>query len=434
MAKWTGPLFLSKNIYFKEVFVLATNINELKKILEKIAPFLERIWVVILAGGEGLRLYGMNSKQEPKQFFYFPNGGEVRFIQQVIRNFKELGVLGSHIIVVVTNNNQRNIAKALCLPEGVISPNIVIFDPNLGYAGCMVEAAKIIHEQDPEALVLNTPSDQYLEPNAEFYNSIVEAFYAAKDGYAVIAGVKVNDRELVSSCGNVIYDEKSTKPYELIGERFIEKPDRDVAERLLRQGNTAVNTGINIWGANLITDIFRDKKYFGIDTDDLMLALGDKLRVSVGEYFWTDCGTYVAYYNVSKNKSAHDNVRIGEGEIELSQCRNSLFYADNGFNLIVTGADGDAVTVSNIEGRTVVLVIKLDKSQEVKDLANDFYNNNGKFTKSDFTFGTNNNNVLKSRISDEIMIAFVGVSDYAVCSYKKENGDIAIIVSKQYVR
>ena len=48
-------------------------------------------------------------------------------------------------------------------------------------------------------------------------------------------------------CGHAIYDDSTGGPcFELTGERFIEKPNEEKANALMRQGNSAVNTGINI--------------------------------------------------------------------------------------------------------------------------------------------------------------------------------------------
>ena len=343
-----------------------------------------------------------------------------------------VGVSPSHIIIVVTNERQRELVKIQCLSQGIISPNIVIYDPDLGYAGCMIKASLSIYEANPNAKIIACPADQYVA--GDIIYPIEDAFFDAdKNGSAVIIGVQINDRITVSGCGNVIYNENSAGPcYEIT--EFIEKPNRERAEELIRQGNSVVNTGINVWPAKLIASRFDGKDYIGIDTDEFMKMLSGKLKVAVGTFEWYDCGTLASLYSISRKSPNHKNVRLGNGKIECNNCRRSLIFATEGINLRASGARDEAIMARSDGERLVVAIVKLSHSQEVKDLANDFYNNGGAFANDDFLYGTNNNNVLTSNIPEEdLEVGFLGVTNYAVISYREPNGDITITVSQQRI-
>ena len=392
----------------------------------------KHLWVAIIAGGEGTRLFPISHPARPKQFCQLDEDNT--FIQAVIENFKSIGVKSTNILIVTTNENQTKLAKDQCLPRGVLSQNIVQFSPALGYAGSMVEAAKVIIGLDPEAVVVNTPSDQYVDPDESFYIAVEDAVSAAEDGKAVIIGVKVNDIVTAMGCGHAIYDEESANPcFNLTGERFVEKPNREKADQLMRQGNSAVNTGINVWKASTIHDIFLGRRYAGLGTDEFMNFLREILKLSVGTFEWHDCGTLKSLYEISKKSPNHKNARLGGGTIECNNCRHSLFYAGRGINLRISGASDDAVIATSINERPIVVIAKLSDSQKIKLLAEDYFTHE-EILSDDFSMGTRNNIVLESNVSDETVIGFVGVNKYAVYSHRDPNGEIMVAVSQQLIK
>ena len=389
----------------------------------------DHLWVAIIAGGQGTRLFPISHPARPKQFCQLDDKNT--FIQAVVENFTSLGVIPRQTFIVTTDENQRELAKNQCLERGVISPNIKIFNPLLGYAGSMIKAAEEIYAIDPEAIIINTPSDQFVESDSSFCTAIEDAVMSAKAGNAAIVGVKVNDIVTAMGCGHAIYDENSPGPcFKLTGERFIEKPDRETADKLMRKGNSAVNTGINVWKAKTIIDIFANKDYVGIGTDELMEAFGDKIEVSVGTFKWRDCGTLKSLYEISKKSANRKNVRLGKGTREYNNCRHSMLYAGRDINLRVYGANEDAIIATSINEKLVIVVAKMSDSQKIKLLAEDYFSHQ-EILDDDFSMGARNNIVLESNVSDEAVVGFVGVNNYAVYTHREPNGEITVVVSQQ---
>ena len=393
----------------------------------------KNLWIAIIAGGQGTRLFPISHPKRPKQFCQLDEDNT--FIQAVVENFKSIGVNPRQIMIITTDENQRQLAEDQCLERGVISPNILKFDPLLGYAGSMIKAAEEIYKIDPEAIIVNTPADQFVEADESFYVAVEDAVTSAGNGLAAIVGVKVNDIVTAMGCGHAIYDEAGSPGpcFKLTGERFVEKPDREKAEKLMRQGNSAVNTGINAWKAEIIVKAFADKDYAGINTDGLMDALKDELEVSVGTFKWRDCGTLKSLYEISKKSPNHKNARLGGGSIECNNCRHSLFYAGKGIELRISGADNDAIIATSINERPIVIIAKLSDSQKIKLLAEDYFTHE-EILNDDFSMGARNNTVLESNVSDETVIGFVGVNGYAVYSYRNSDGDIEVVVSQQLTK
>jgi mannose-1-phosphate guanylyltransferase len=388
----------------------------------------EHLWTAIIAGGKGTRLFPISHPDCPKQFCQLDERNT--FIQAVVDNFTFLGVKPTNIVVITTSDSQTELAKKQCLPRGILSQNILQLSPQLGYAGSMIKATSEIYKLDPAAIIINTPADQYLVPDFEFKAAIESAVAGAKNGNSVIVGVKVNDIVTAMGCGHAIYEETNSPCFPVTG--FVEKPDKKKADEIMRQGNSACNTGINVWRADVVNSIFENKRYRGISTNKMMEMLGD-LQVAVGYFEWHDCGTLKSLYDISKKSPNTKNATIGGGTFERTDCHRSLLYAIEGFELRVSGAEDDAVVFTSINERPIVVVAKLSDSQKIKLLAEDYLMHEEILT-DDFSMGARNNTVLRSNVSDEIVVGFVGVQNYAVYVHRNADGNLEAVVSQQMAK
>lgn len=395
----------------------------------------KNIWAAIIAGGQGTRLFPISHNDCPKQFCQLDERNT--FIQATIKNLLQAGVKSNQIVIITTNDNQTQLAKEQTLSRGILSQNIYQIDPDFGYAGAMAKASDFIYNLDPDAIVINTPADQYLLADEEFVGTIDKALSEAETGYAVIVGVKVNDIVTAMGCGHALYKESDDPCFEVTG--FVEKPDFEQADKIMRQGNSACNTGINIWQAKTLLLALSKSSIEGlptfirgIPTDVLMAKLGN-LKIAVGNFEWQDCGTLKSLYQISKKTPNHKNASLGEGSFERNGCRGSLLYAAEGMELRVTGAQDDAVIFTTINESPIIVVAKLSESQRIKALAEDYSAHEDILT-DDFSFGARNNIVLGSNISDDLIVGFVGVKNYAVYVHKKSDGTLEAAVSQQLTK
>lgn len=389
----------------------------------------KHLWVAVIAGGQGTRLFPISHTDRPKQFCQLDR--ENTFIQAAIKNFTSLGIKPSQFIVVTTSDNQTKLAKKQTLPRGILSQNIYQIDSNLGYAAAMYKATEFAYQHDPDAIVINTPSDQYIAADDdEFDYTIKAAVDEANNNNSVIVGVKVNDLVTATGCGHALYEDSGKGCYTVTG--FVEKPNLREADRIMRQGNSACNTGINVWKATTLLNAIDKREIRGMGTDELMSKLG-KLKIAVGNFEWHDCGTLKSLYEISKKTPNHKNASLGPGKFERVNCRRSLLYAADGMELRVTGAKDDAVVFTTINEKPIVVVAKLDESQRIKALAEDYIRHED-FLTDDFSFGARNNIVLGSNISDELIVGFVGVRNYAVYVHKRPDGTLEAAVSQQLAR
>ena len=392
---------------------------------------MEHIWLAVIAGGEGTRLFPYSHPERPKQFC--PLNSKDTFIQATIKNFEHLGVKPSHIVVIVTNDNQKRLAIEQTMPKGVLRQNIYEISGRYGYAGAMIEAAKFIKEEcDEDAIIINTPSDQFLEVDETFETIFQNALANAAVGKAVIIGAEVQDEVIASGLGHATFDINSEAACPVVT-GFVEKPDIEQAKILLRQQNSAANTGINIWRTDKILAVAEDIDYNdGLKTDDLLKKFMPDLSISTGRYVWHDCGTLESLYGISKKGPNHGNANIGKGTRERNKCLNSLFICDEGFKLLCTGVENAAVVASMVSGKPVVVICNLEDSQTVKTLANK-YKDHAEYLLNDFCLNAHGNDVMRSNV--DYVAGFVGVDNYVINVYEKkddnENATFDINVAKK---
>ena len=393
-------------------------------------PETETQYAALIAGGQGTRLFPMSHDLCPKQFCALDS--TQTFIQATVRRFAnpEIGIKPSHVVVITTNSNQTALAKEQLLHLGVLSQNIREIDPHYGYAGAMVKAAEFIYDLDKEAIIVNSPADQHIISDDNFVETIRSAFASARDGYPTLVGVKVTDLNTVMGCGHALYDADEPELCKTVS-RFVEKPCREKADKLMRKGNSACNTGINVWKASTLLEATRDfmqDHEEGLATDKLM-GLFDVLKLAVGSFRWYDCGTLKSLYDISKKTPNHKNASLGLGKTFRHNCRGSLFYSIEQVEIHASGVENAAVVVNEVNGRMVVAIVNLDDSQRVRDLAEDFQQHKG-FLTDDFSMGARNNRVSTTSVSEEIRVGFVGVRDYTVTAVKyNDDGKFVIIVS-----
>ena len=385
-----------------------------------------KTWLAVIAGGKGTRLFPISNPDKPKQFCQLDRDNT--FIQAAIGNFVGLGIKPNHVVVVTTSDSQVELAKTQTMPRGVLSQDIFQIAPDWGYPGAMYQATKYISKLDPDAKIICTPADQYLEAtDDDFEYTIKVALEEAENDYPVLIGVKVNDLVTAMGCGHAIYEDGDNGCY--IVNEFIEKPATKLADKLMRRDDTACNTGIAVWKASTLLKTIDEADVRGMGTDEFFTKF-KKCKIAVGSFTWRDCGTFKSLYEISGKTPHHKNASLGEGTFERIRCRRSLLYAAEGMDLSVSDAEDDAIIFTTIDDKPIVVVAKLSDSQSVKELAED-YAKHEKFLKRDFSFGARNNSVLSSNISDELIVGFVGVKNYAVYVRKRQNGRLEAAVSKQ---
>ncbi len=381
--------------------------------------------LAIIAGGNGTRLFPISHLDCPKQFCKLNE--DDTFIQDSIDRFVTAGISVKKVVIIVTNERQYELAVEQTTDLGVVEPNILLISPQHDYAGAMTKADDYIAEHYGDPVTIHTPADQYVERGEAFTEAIAELVKSASTTPTIL-GVEKSDLNTIMGCGHAAFADGKGLVRKVTG--FIEKPDRETAEQMLREGGTRVNTGICAWRPS-----HRPAECCNITgalkTDELMNAFS-ALNLVLGSFKWYDCGTLDSYWGISKKTPNHLNASLqapNGGNIHRYECRKSLFVTIPGVELYASHVKDAAVVVNKVGDKIAICVVARQASQQVRNLAEDF-NDNREVLEHHFTLSGTNNRVSRTNCADEIYGGFVGVSDYCITAIKTPDSHYIITVSR----
>lgn len=209
-------------------------------------PSKKDIYVVILAGGKGTRLWPLSRKSQPKQFLAILDNHSL--LQEAVKRAK--GLTTNRNILVVTNEKQVPLVRKQ-LPR-IKNSQILVEPSQRNTAAAIALAAHEVIRKNSKAIMVILPSDHSIRKAAVFRQTILAACRVAKvEGNSVSLGVPPSCPE--TNFGYLKLLPPRTKPYGKnirIVENFTEKPDLKTAKHFMASGQYVWNTGIFVWKAS----------------------------------------------------------------------------------------------------------------------------------------------------------------------------------------
>ena len=194
-------------------------------------------WAVILAGGDGTRLQAMTRSMtgddRPKQFVPVIGGSTLldQTRQRVARS-----VLPEHTLFVVTEKHQRFYRSM----ADRVSRNLLLEQPaNKGTTPAILYALMRVAAKAPKAIVALFPSDHYFADDEAFMSHVDTAFDAVQARPTMITLLGITPSSPETEYGWIEPQQSilSSLPLSITRvRRFWEKPDSDMARRLLDRG------------------------------------------------------------------------------------------------------------------------------------------------------------------------------------------------------
>jgi len=212
-----------------------------------------RLYALILSGGAGTRLWPLSRRRKPKQFLDLV--GDRTLLQDTVDRVHEL-IPNERIFVVAPPEHRALIFEQLAdLP----TDHVVIEPYPRGNAAAIGLAMAALHAFDPDAVVAVLPSDHVIEQQSAFRNVLLAATAAADAGWLVTLGITPERAD--TGFGYIEAGEQldiaAPLPVHKV-KRFIEKPKKDVAEKLLAAGGHYWNAGMFVWRVGAILDAYRE--------------------------------------------------------------------------------------------------------------------------------------------------------------------------------
>jgi mannose-1-phosphate guanylyltransferase len=212
-----------------------------------------RLYALVLSGGAGTRLWPLSRRRKPKQFLDLV--GDRTMLQDTVDRVSEL-IPSERIFVVAPPEHRALIHEQL--PE-LRNDHVVIEPYPRGNAAAIGLAMAALAAFDPDAVVAVLPSDHVVEKRRAFRNVLIAATAAADAGWLVTLGITPERAD--TGFGYIEAGEQlevaAPAPVFKV-KRFIEKPKKDAAEKLLAAGGHYWNAGMFVWRVSAIIDAYRE--------------------------------------------------------------------------------------------------------------------------------------------------------------------------------
>lgn len=334
---------------------------------------------IILAGGDGTRLWPLSRKDRPKQFLNLY--GESSMVVETVKCVEN--VIQRENIFVVTRKNQEELMRKhikTLIPSGniIVEPEAKSTAASVGYAATKIE------QQYGDGLMCIFSCDSYIENTDAFTKTVNRAITVGeKENKIVCIGVK----PLYPSINfGYIKINKNSNRYVFDIEKFIEKPNHKKAEEYYKDGNYLWNTGITVSKISVILNSFKklmpeyylklqeikdnidEQKmlsnfYSNIENISISRAIFEKernIKVVIGYFKWMDVGSLDALSTIyKKDRNGNSN----KGNVINMDSRNCISLSDKK-TIVTLGVDNLII----VETDDTVLVCNKESAKDIKKL------------------------------------------------------------------
>lgn len=348
-----------------------------------------QIHPVILSGGAGTRLWPLSRASYPKQLLKL-SSQRTMLQDTVARGLIDVGFAAP---LLVCNEEHRFLVDDQLQQIG-IKPQAILLEPKARNTGPAIAAAALwLLARDPDALMLVQPSDHVIASPADFHRAVMRGLAAAQEGRLVTFGIKpvrpdtgygyIQSGEALSGGDGVF-----------TVDRFVEKPDRETAQRFVDSGAFFWNSGIFLLSARAylgelarinpvmldaceraVRDGQEDLAFFRLGAEPFGEAPSLSIDHAVMEHTshaavvpvdmaWSDVGSWPALRDIA---TPDGNGNVLEGDVLAEHMTNSYVRSEGrlvaavGLDNVVVVATDDAVLVADANAATEVsgIVAKL---------------------------------------------------------------------------
>lgn len=315
-------------------------------------------YCLILAGGNGSRLWPISRTTKPKQFLDLFGTGRT-LLQQTYDRVAQF-IDPSHIYV------STNVAYLPLVYEQLpeVDDVHILEEPlRRGTLAAVAWGTVFIARQDPQANIFVTPSDQIIMGEERYRQDILDGlhFVGENDGLLTM-GITPSRPE--TGYGYIQTDDEKPFSHDIFPVKsFTEKPDAEFADVFLQEGNFLWNTGLLCFSSRVMlsnlyelvpeyrleiprmmkdaeeTDPKFTPEFFSVlpnyNIDVSVLERSSNVYVQRGHFGWADIGTWAS---ISKDVSADadDNVKLNT-EAYLYECKGNIIRLPEGRKAVIKG-------------------------------------------------------------------------------------------------
>ena len=338
------------------------------------------LYTIILAGGNGTRLWPLSREELPKQFLNLTNHSTL--LQNTVT--RTLEFTNPEKLFVVAGEKWHALVQHQIIQVRNFNHNFLIQEP-CGRNTCPAIALGISYLQSKQNakdddLVLICPSDQIISNLDAFSSAIDKALQTAKEGYISTFGIVPTGPE--TGFGYLNATGKNENGFcKLKG--FVEKPDLETAIRYYEEGNYYWNSGMFLFRIGDIMEAITKHipeigesaekgydfflgRFAELPSISLDYAVMEKLHntamipLNAG---WSDVGSWDAVYDISEKEPSGNAIH---GDAILKESSNNLMFSRE---RLLVGIDLKNMLV--VDTPDALFVAPKGSSQKIRDVVKD---------------------------------------------------------------
>ena len=347
---------------------------------------------VIMAGGNGSRLWPSSRELYPKQFLKLD--GEQTMLQSTLHRLVGLDCANP---VVICNEEHRFLVAEQLRQVDKLAHNIILEPAGRNTAPAISLAALVASqqeedEQDPLLLVL--AADHVIKDEAAFCAAVEAAVPFAEAGKLVTFGIVATGPETGYGYirrGVGVEPDLDEATIAFAVDEFVEKPDLATATDYLESGEYYWNSGMFLFRASTylaelkkfrsdihsaceraVGTINPDLDFVRVNKEAFLACPSDSIDYAVMEKTadavvvpmdagWSDVGSWSSLWEISDDKDAEGNVK--HGDVMSYNSQNNYLFAET--SLITTVGVKDLVV---IQSKDALLVADKNQVQDVKKI------------------------------------------------------------------
>ncbi|CAJ1800371.1 Mannose-1-phosphate guanylyltransferase 1 [Aeromonas hydrophila] len=342
---------------------------------------------IIMAGGNGSRLWPLSRELFPKQFLTLD--GDLTMLQMTIHRLRGLSAENS---VVICNEEHRFLVAEQLRAINKLTNNIILEPAGRNTAPAITLGALTALQTAPDGgdpLVLVLAADHVIRDEAAFTVAVQSARVYAEAGKLVTFGIVPTRAE--TGYGYIKRGAATGETQAAFTvAQFVEKPDQSTAVEYLESGDYYWNSGMFLFRASRYLaelerfrpDIYaacvdavgcvnKDLDFVRVDKAAFLSCPSDSIDYAVMEHTedavvvpmsagWSDVGSWSSLWDISEKDS---NGNVSDGDVLQHNSKNNYVFAET--SLVTTVGVQDLVIVQT---KDAVLVADRHQVQDVKKI------------------------------------------------------------------